>query len=571
MRNFPGLVRRDSGVYYVRTRVPQDLIGVLKRRELKQSLQTKDLREARRAYQRVFAELLRSINEARSRIGESVGGANPLSKDELERAVREWFFALWDRCEKEYITPPADAPSADEMLYQAKFELQELTQPDDSLRGALLIQARKLLADRGYTNPDASALADLASYIVRGLRLVNVRLIDHFENHRFHPSIDDPLFQGETTDAARAERQQAASLTIDELIARFYADPQRQSLSPKNRRGFAMAFRLLKEISGASKRAAEVSREDARRIRDLLSRLPPNSTKKFPKVPLQRVATLAVERGLTLLQRKTAENILRNLSAFFSWGVKEHYLVRNPMEGLRPLQNPKAADDQRRPFDEIALVKIFSSSVYTDEQVRVRYPGRYWVPLIGLYHGARANEICQLETTDVVSEQGVPAFRISKASQQGQVKRVKTTRGERLIPIHPRLLELGFINFVDEQRKAKRATLFPDIGLAATGYRSDTFSKWFARFQAELGLTDRRMVFHSFRHNFSDAARAADIPGEIVDEIAGWSGGKSMRRHYGTGYSIARKRAEIAKIAYPCLDALLTSRNSAARAVGAVG
>ncbi len=94
MRNFPGLVRRNTGVYYVRMRVPQDLIAVLKRRELKQSLHTTDLREARPAYQRVFAELLRSINEARDRIGKSRASANLVSKEELERAVRDWFFAL---------------------------------------------------------------------------------------------------------------------------------------------------------------------------------------------------------------------------------------------------------------------------------------------------------------------------------------------------------------------------------------------------------------------------------------------------------------------------------------------
>jgi len=55
---FPCLVKR-GGSYYVRMRVPSDLIPVLKKRELKRSLNTKDHREARRHYQRVFGELLR--------------------------------------------------------------------------------------------------------------------------------------------------------------------------------------------------------------------------------------------------------------------------------------------------------------------------------------------------------------------------------------------------------------------------------------------------------------------------------------------------------------------------------
>lgn len=95
-----------------------------------------------------------------------------------------------------------------------------------------------------------------------------------------------------------------------------------------------MAFRILKEIAGAATPVAQVSREHARRVQDLLSKLPPNSTKKFANFPLEQVAALAMERRVKLLERKTAENILRNLSAFFSWAIKEHYIARNPMPRL---------------------------------------------------------------------------------------------------------------------------------------------------------------------------------------------------------------------------------------------
>jgi hypothetical protein len=46
MTNFPGLVRRGS-MYYVRVRVPRDLRGALKCAELKQSLGTKEAKDAR--------------------------------------------------------------------------------------------------------------------------------------------------------------------------------------------------------------------------------------------------------------------------------------------------------------------------------------------------------------------------------------------------------------------------------------------------------------------------------------------------------------------------------------------
>ena len=84
MINFPGLVRRGS-VYYVRVRVPRDLLGALKKDELKQSLGTKDLREARRAYQRVYGELLRQITELRERLNPTPGGGSPVSDEAAMR------------------------------------------------------------------------------------------------------------------------------------------------------------------------------------------------------------------------------------------------------------------------------------------------------------------------------------------------------------------------------------------------------------------------------------------------------------------------------------------------------
>ena len=64
MQKFPCLVKRD-GNYYVRMKVPKDLVSVLKRGELKRSPNTKDAKEARRAYQRVYGDLLRTITTAR--------------------------------------------------------------------------------------------------------------------------------------------------------------------------------------------------------------------------------------------------------------------------------------------------------------------------------------------------------------------------------------------------------------------------------------------------------------------------------------------------------------------------
>jgi hypothetical protein len=84
----------------VRIRVPWDLRGVLKCAELKQTLGTRELKEARRAYQRVYGELLRQITELRERLNPSQRGGSPVADEIVRDTVRQWFSAAWDQCQR---------------------------------------------------------------------------------------------------------------------------------------------------------------------------------------------------------------------------------------------------------------------------------------------------------------------------------------------------------------------------------------------------------------------------------------------------------------------------------------
>src|SRR4029453_4449371 len=119
----------------------------------------------------------------------------------------------------------------------------------------------------------------------------------------------------------------------------------------------------------------------------------------------------------------------------------------------------------------------------------------YWLPWLGLYTAARLEELGQLRTGDVKHENDVDYFAI----EPGDGKRVKTKSSRRCVPIHPELIKLGFLGFVDGQRRAGGARLFPE--LKATSYGSVTagWSKFWSRHTRALGVGDPRKVFHSFR------------------------------------------------------------------------
>ena len=79
-------------------------------------------------------------------------------------------------------------------------------------------------------------------------------------------------------------------------------------------------------------------------------------------------------------------------------------------------------------------------------------------------------------------------------------KRLKTLSSERLVPIHPRLVEIGLLDHVEMLRGRGEKRLFPELDQRRDGF-GQTASKWFARYRERLGI---KSPFHSFRHTVVD-------------------------------------------------------------------
>src|SRR5690606_32685552 len=122
--------------------------------------------------------------------------------------------------------------------------------------------------------------------------------------------------------------------------------------------------------------------------------------------------------------------------------------------------------------------------------------------------GMRMNEICQLHVADIYRLDGVDCFFVTEGPfEADNGKRLKTAASERFIPVHPQLVEIGFLSFVEQRRTAGAVRLFSELQKSSTGYYSDPFSKWFRRFLERAGATREKTCFHSFRHCYRDALR----------------------------------------------------------------
>jgi integrase len=233
--------------------------------------------------------------------------------------------------------------------------------------------------------------------------------------------------------------------------------------------------------------------------------------------------------------------------------VDNDKLPLNPARGVR-LPKLKVEKKARVPFDKEDLRKIFKASVFTAGERPEAGAGEaaYWLPLIALFTGARMSEIGQLRMADVKCESRIHYFDIT---DDGEESGIKTESSRRRVPIHPELVRLGLLKYVADLQKRGEERLFPEIKADRMGVLTGNWSKWWGRYmRKKIGITDERKVFHSFRHTFKDACRAAGIGQEIHDALTGHADGENEGRNYGAGQHPLRPLAEaIKKVRYPGL------------------
>ena len=284
--------------------------------------------------------------------------------------------------------------------------------------------------------------------------------------------------------------------TLRELCEVFLNDPTKNR-SGKAISGYGNAVELAEAVLGREKVLGAIERQHCRDIIEVLKWVPSNSKKRFPTLDYMQAAEKSKAEALPLLSPKTVNDYIIKLSSLMNFAIDEGYVDRNPFRGLKVADDVHPRD-KRNPFTNKQLRQIFDAPLYRGcvndqggyDQSGPNYPrrGRFWIPLIALYSGMRLNEICQLDLADVKTVGGVECFSVTTESARGgKDKKVKTMSSRRLVPIHTKLIEIGFLNYVADRRRQASIKLFPELPISATGYFSDPFSKWFVRFLIKCG------------------------------------------------------------------------------------
>lgn len=369
------------------------------------------------------------------------------------------------------------------------------------------------------------------------------------------------------------ERLKASSFVEDHFAARI--DEKANLHSLKQERD---TVRLFLEICG-DRPFADYNRSDVTDFLATLRRLPVHRGRS-PTDKALSAAEIIAQADVNNAQRIKEHTVKRHLSALkqlFRFARDRSQTTQAHLDETLADQGFKrgariGAREQREQWTSDELVQLFASPWWSGRKSRVKHtqPGdlierdsKFWLPLLALFHGARLEELADLYSRDIKRdvESGIWAINIQESEgNPGSGKRtLKNHAAKRVIPLHPEIVRLGFLDYVRKSAPHANDPLFPELKpQGVDNRRGARFTRDFAYYRQRIGLYQEGKGMHSFRHTVEtrlmDEAQTEQHRRHIRF-ILGHSGpGDEGSQRYDKGPGLKAKAETLALLRYPELD-----------------
>jgi len=288
-----------------------------------------------------------------------------------------------------------------------------------------------------------------------------------------------------------------ASLTFDELFERWQREARPAASTITTWRSYVRALRTHVGHDDPS----HVTKADMIRWKDAL------------------VAEGRAPKGIK-------DGQLAAIRALFNYAVQNGLLDENPAHGVT-VRVRRSPASRMQAYDDNEVARILALA---DQE---RHPARHWLPWLMALSGARVGELAQLWGSRIVDMDGIPVMKIAPAEDGGSLK---NEGSERDVPIHPAVVERGFLEFVRSRGDGPlfygrtRTTKERNPG---SRHASKGVANHLAGWIRENGFTDKRKApNHAFRHWFKTACQRAGILESVADAIQGHQGSRGEADTY---------------------------------------
>lgn len=433
--------------------------------------------------------------------------------------------------------------------------LFDYNDPALEMEAAAHYDALRVVLEKKYgqmlESGDLALLNSLGDGVKRMQSLSSSSMSEVTENNvHLSPVSDDP----KETDVMDEE----ASLTFGELVEIYFQEQidlgyfKEDSTTIRKYRGY---MRCITEIIGADMHIADMGSADVQRLRKTVVKYPDRRfVGKKKDVPL---AELMADQSIKRISPDTASEYFTRFKTVINFAALERYISDDFAASIQLKVNKhESKQDKRAPFQDEDLKELLAGPIYDATlPTPIAYtPAHFWIPLIAMYSGMRVNEISQLNICDVKTEPTSVHGRVFTSPYfclvpDHETQNVKTKSSIRLVPVHEKLIEIGFIDYVKQRQKSEsdhlNTKLFADVFFQDGSRWGRLVSRWFNGDDDKKGYKNKQLTcsdkkkktFHSFRHTFVDMLRINHVPDSIIADLVGHKR-NTTTSIYGSGHQL---------------------------------
>ncbi|SKA21162.1 Phage integrase family protein [Lysobacter spongiicola DSM 21749] len=349
--------------------------------------------------------------------------------------------------------------------------------------------------------------------------------------------LEAPDNAGQPAPAVVPAAPQEASPSLSEAIADHLGDLERRRLAPDTITESKHTLRIFLATTGDIP-VANIKANHARTFLDAIRWWPERATvrPKYRDLSVLEIIEAGKRDQVPIPSAHTLNKHHQRLGAFLNALVNSDLLGRNPLKGLKADLDTSTDLDTGRPFTPEELAAIFEPQRF--KAWASKAPHRWWGTMLGLYTGARVNEIAQIYLDDVREVSGVWGIFLWKS---GRGQKIKNKSSIRFVPLAQPLLDAGFLQFVEDMKACGHPRMFPHL---PAGTRKDgtpngkgygrQLSRQFGAYVKGLGI-EKGTGFHAFRHTLSTMLAEVGVPSADIAMITGHavrSDAPVLEKHY---------------------------------------
>ncbi len=505
--------------YYFRLRVPADLVKILGHEQIKISVMTGRAKEARQRAIKLYSCVLPIFQSMRQGNEMGIEGI----KRVLRRQLRDWL----EICSVMDAARPVDVGP---YLEHVKGEIDRFKrQLDENDFSEVREPVLHLIESEGMRITEDSLTFNMAcrEYLKNDIIWHEILVKRTLHDHVYESTVLKSLAEESAIPEAE-KKTKPDSRIISEMLPLFLDQLERDRKSESYRIDCkVMIGKVLTQILGDIP-VSKIETSDISDFIDVLRAMPQNFTKKKEFRDISPLKLKDMKHETTLGQSRV-RTVTFMLSSFFQFCIQKGQLKINPVVKGMAGAKPKKKGSSWSVED---LHRMFYSKEYLDDLFEEPY--QFWIPILGLFTGARHKEIAQLYVEDIVLKHGVWGITIEDDPDDA-AKTVKTETSKRFIPLHDFILnDLGFVRYVDEVKALNQQRIFFCLKKwKAKGYRGQS-SKWFGGWTKQIGVKENGKKFHSFRHWFRTyLENVAKLNAYDIAPLLGHSDQKLMTLNYG--------------------------------------